>query len=37
MAGTIHDSNLASFFVDNFNMVLPFLPGKFDSVRQFFD
>ncbi len=36
MAGTIHDSNLASFFVNNFNMVLPFLPSKFDSVRQFF-
>jgi membrane protein required for colicin V production len=36
MEGTIHDSNLASFFVNNFNMVLPFLPSKFDSVRQFF-
>jgi membrane protein required for colicin V production len=34
--GTIHDSNLASFFVNNFNMVLPFLPSEFDSVRQFF-
>ena len=36
MEGTIHDSNLASFFVNNFNMVLPFLPGEFDSVHQFF-
>jgi len=36
MEGTIHDSNLASFFVNNFNMVLPFLPSEFDSVRQFF-
>ena len=37
MEGTIHDSNLASFFVAHFNMVLPFLPSDFDSVRQFFD
>jgi membrane protein required for colicin V production len=36
MEGTIHDSNLASFFVNNFNMVLPFLPSEFDSVHQFF-
>ena len=37
MEGTIHDSSLASFFVAHFNMVLPFLPSDFDSVRQFFD
>jgi membrane protein required for colicin V production len=36
MEGTIHNSSLASFFVAHFNMVLPFLPGEFDSVRQFF-
>jgi membrane protein required for colicin V production len=36
MAGTIHDSSLASFFVEHFNMVLPFLPKEFDSARQFF-
>ena len=37
MEGTIHDSSLASFFVAHLNMVLPFLPSDFDSVRQFFD
>jgi membrane protein required for colicin V production len=37
MSGSIHNSNLASFFVGHFNMVLPFLPKEFDSVRQFFD
>jgi membrane protein required for colicin V production len=37
MEGTVHDSSLASFFVAHFNMVLPFLPSDFDSVRQFFD
>jgi membrane protein required for colicin V production len=36
MAGSIHNSNLASFFVEHFNMVLPFLPKEFDSARQFF-
>jgi membrane protein required for colicin V production len=34
--GTIRDSSLASFFVDHFNMALPFLPREFDSVHQFF-
>jgi membrane protein required for colicin V production len=36
MQGTVHNSALASFFVDRFNMVLPFLPREFDSARQFF-
>ena len=34
--GTIRGSSLASFFVDHFNMALPFLPREFDSVREFF-
>ncbi len=37
MEGSIHNSALASFFVNRFNMVLPFLPKEFDSARQFFD
>lgn len=36
MEGTIQNSSLASFFVNRFNMVLPFLPKEFDSARQFF-
>ena len=36
MEGAIQNSSLASFFVDHFNMVLPFLPSEFDSVHQFF-
>jgi len=36
MERTIQNSNLASFFVVHFNMVLPLLPKEFDSVRKFF-
>jgi len=36
MQGTFQNSNLASFFVAHFNMVLPLLPKEFDSARQFF-
>jgi len=36
MEGSIHDSALASFLVNNFPIVLPLLPGDFDSVRDFF-